>query len=209
MNNLGIYESKNFTDITDEDSLAYFEINVLGGVRLARHYFPAMLKRNWGRVIFVSSEAAAEVHPDMIHYGVTKTGQLVVSRGLAEMTKGTRVTVNSVLPGPTRSEAIVEFLQAGLHAERHPGAGREGAFREGPPDLADPAHGRRQRSGEPGCLSRQSACRRNERRSHPGRGRHLAWDSVTVLRQPASVELGRAISDLTDSFPNQTRSNRT
>jgi NAD(P)-dependent dehydrogenase (short-subunit alcohol dehydrogenase family) len=111
VNNLGIYESKNFTDITDEDWLRYFEINVLGGVRLARHYFPAMLKRNWGRVIFVSSEAAAEVHPDMIHYGVTKTGQLVVSRGLAEMTKGTRVTVNSVLPGPTRSEAIVEFLK--------------------------------------------------------------------------------------------------
>ena len=77
---------------------------------MARHYFPAMLKRNSGRVIFISSEAAAEVHPDMIHYGVTKTGQLVVARGLAEMTKGTRVTVNSVLPGPTRSEAIVGYL---------------------------------------------------------------------------------------------------
>jgi NAD(P)-dependent dehydrogenase (short-subunit alcohol dehydrogenase family) len=112
VNNLGTYESKNFADISDEDWLQYFEINLLGGVRLARHYFPAMLKRNWGRVIFVSSEAAAEVHPDMIHYGMTKTGQVVVSRGLAEMTKGTRVTVNSVLPGPTRSEAIVEFLQS-------------------------------------------------------------------------------------------------
>lgn len=112
VNNLGIYESKNFGDITDDDWLRYFEINLLGGIRLARHYFPGMLKRNWGRVIFVSSEAAAEVHPDMIHYGVTKTGQLVVSRGLAEMTKGTRVTVNSVLPGPTRSEAIVGFLQS-------------------------------------------------------------------------------------------------
>jgi NAD(P)-dependent dehydrogenase (short-subunit alcohol dehydrogenase family) len=111
VNNLGIYESKNFTDITDDDWLHYFEVNLLGGIRLARHYFPAMLRRNWGRVIFVSSEAAAEVHADMIHYGVTKTGQLVVSRGLAEMTKGTKVTVNSVLPGPTRSEAIVEFLQ--------------------------------------------------------------------------------------------------
>jgi NAD(P)-dependent dehydrogenase (short-subunit alcohol dehydrogenase family) len=112
VNNLGIYESKAFTDITDEDWLHYFEVNLLGGIRLARHYFSAMLRRNWGRVIFVSSEAAAEVHPDMIHYGVTKTGQLVVSRGLAEMTKGTRVTVNSVLPGPTRSEAIVGFLQS-------------------------------------------------------------------------------------------------
>ena len=96
VNNLGIYESKDFTDITDEDWLHYFEVNLLGGIRLARHYFPAMLKRNSGRVIFVSSEAAAEVHPDMIHYGVTKTGQVVVARGLAEMTKGTRVTVNSV-----------------------------------------------------------------------------------------------------------------
>jgi NAD(P)-dependent dehydrogenase (short-subunit alcohol dehydrogenase family) len=111
VNNLGIYESKNFADISDEEWLRYFEVNLLGGIRLARHYLPGMLKRNWGRVIFVSSEAAAETHPDMIHYGVTKTGQLVVSRGLAEMTKGTSVTVNSVLPGPTRSEAIVGYLQ--------------------------------------------------------------------------------------------------
>jgi NAD(P)-dependent dehydrogenase (short-subunit alcohol dehydrogenase family) len=112
VNNLGIYESKAFADISDADWLRYFEVNLLSGVRLARHYFPAMLERDWGRVIFVSSEAAAEVHADMIHYGVTKTAQLVVSRGLAEMTKGTRVTVNSVLPGPTRSEAIVGFMQS-------------------------------------------------------------------------------------------------
>jgi NAD(P)-dependent dehydrogenase (short-subunit alcohol dehydrogenase family) len=111
VNNLGIFESKNFTDISDAEWLRYFEVNLLGGIRLARHYFPAMLERNWGRVIFISSEAAAETHPDMIHYGVTKTGQLVVSRGLAEMTKGTRVTVNSILPGPTRSEGVVGFLQ--------------------------------------------------------------------------------------------------
>ncbi|HEY0256985.1 MAG TPA: SDR family oxidoreductase [Candidatus Methylacidiphilales bacterium] len=111
VNNLGIYESKDFAEITDADWLHYFEVNLLGGIRLARHYFPAMLKRNSGRIIFISSEAAAEVHPDMIHYGVTKTGQVVVARGLAEMTKGTRVTVNSVLPGPTRSEAIVDFLK--------------------------------------------------------------------------------------------------
>lgn len=111
VNNLGIYESRNFTDITDREWLRYFEINLLGGIRLSRHYFPGMLERNSGRIIFISSEAAAETHPDMIHYGVTKTGQLAVSRGLAEMTKGTNVTVNSVLPGPTRSEAIVEFLR--------------------------------------------------------------------------------------------------
>jgi len=111
VNNLGIFESKNFGDISDEEWLRYFEVNLLGSIRLARHYFPAMLKQNWGRVIFVSSEAAAQTHSDMIHYGVTKTGQLVVSRGLAEMTKGTKVTVNSILPGPTRSEGVVGFLQ--------------------------------------------------------------------------------------------------
>jgi NAD(P)-dependent dehydrogenase (short-subunit alcohol dehydrogenase family) len=112
VNNLGIYESKNFADISDEDWLRYFEVNLLGGIRLARHYFPRMLKRNSGRVIFVSSEAGAETHPDMIHYGVTKTSQVVVARGLAEMTKGTKVTVNSVLPGPTRSEANDVFIQS-------------------------------------------------------------------------------------------------
>jgi NAD(P)-dependent dehydrogenase (short-subunit alcohol dehydrogenase family) len=111
VNNLGIYESKKFTDISDADWLRCFEINLLGGIRLARHYFPGMLRRNWGRVIFVSSEAGAETHPDMIHYGVTKTGQVVVARGLAEMTKGTNVTVNSILPGPTRSEANDGFIQ--------------------------------------------------------------------------------------------------
>src|SRR5271156_1641059 len=111
INNLGIYEAKAFGDITDEDWLRYFEINLLGGIRLSRHYLPRMFSKDWGRIIFISSEAAAETHPDMIHYGVTKTGQLVVSRGLAETTKGTGVTVNSVLPGPTRSEAIVDYLQ--------------------------------------------------------------------------------------------------
>ena len=111
VNNLGIYESKSFVDITDEDWLRYFEVNLLSGIGLSRHYFPFMIGRNWGRVIFVSSEVGAETHPDMIHYGVTKTGQLAVSRGLAEMTKGTNVTVNAVLPGPTRSEANAGFIQ--------------------------------------------------------------------------------------------------
>ena len=127
VNNLGIYESKDFAEITDEDWFHYFEVNLLGGIRLARHYFPAMLKRNSGRVIFISSEAAAEVHPDMIHYGVTKTGQVVVARGLAEMTKGTAVTVNSVLPGPTRSEAIDAYLKTRVS---NPNASREEIERE-------------------------------------------------------------------------------
>ena len=127
VNNLGIYESKSFVDITDERWLHYFEINLLGGIRLARHYLPIMVKQNWGRVIFVSSEAGAETHPDMIHYGVTKTGQLAISRGLAEMTKGTRVTGNTVLPGPTRSEANEGFIQ-GMAST--PNATREQAEKE-------------------------------------------------------------------------------
>lgn len=127
INNLGIYESKSFVDISDDDWLRYFEVNLLGGIRLARHYFPQMLKRNTGRVIFISSEAGAETHPDMIHYGVTKTGQVVVSRGLAEMTKGTNVTVNTILPGPTRSEANDDFI---LSRASMPNATREQAERE-------------------------------------------------------------------------------
>jgi len=112
VNNLGIYEIKSFTDITDDDWRHYFEVNVLSGVRLARGYFPGMLKQNWGRIIFVSSESALVVPGPMIHYGMTKTAQLSISRGLAELTKGTKVTVNSVLPGPTRSEGIVGFLKS-------------------------------------------------------------------------------------------------
>jgi NAD(P)-dependent dehydrogenase (short-subunit alcohol dehydrogenase family) len=112
VNNLGIYEIKSFADISDEDWRNYFEINVLSGARLARHYFPGMLKQNWGRIIFISSESALVVPGPMIHYGMTKTAQLAISRGLAELTKGTKVTVNSVLPGPTRSEGIIGFLKS-------------------------------------------------------------------------------------------------
>jgi NAD(P)-dependent dehydrogenase (short-subunit alcohol dehydrogenase family) len=111
INNLGIYEPKNFVDITDADWLSIFETNVLSGVRLSRHYFPRMLQRDNGRVIFISSESAIMTPPEMIHYGVTKTSLLAISRGLAELTKGTDVTVNSVLPGPTHSEGIVVFLK--------------------------------------------------------------------------------------------------
>jgi NAD(P)-dependent dehydrogenase (short-subunit alcohol dehydrogenase family) len=111
INNLGVYEPKAFADITDADWLSIFETNVLSGVRLSRHYFPGMLKRNDGRVIFISSESGVMTPPEMIHYGVTKSSQLAISRGLAELTKGSAVTVNTVLPGPTRSEGIVEFLE--------------------------------------------------------------------------------------------------
>ena len=112
VNNLGIYELKPFTEINDADWLRYFETNVLSGVRLAREYFPGMLARNWGRIVFISSESGLMTPGAMIHYGVTKTAQLAVSRGLAELPRGSQVTVNSVLPGPTRSEGIVDFLRS-------------------------------------------------------------------------------------------------
>jgi NAD(P)-dependent dehydrogenase (short-subunit alcohol dehydrogenase family) len=112
VNNLGIYEIKPFAEVSDADWLRYFETNVLSGVRLAREYFPGMLERNWGRIIFISSESGLMTPGLMIHYGMTKTAQLAVSRGLAELTRGTKVTVNSVLPGPTRSEGIIDFLKS-------------------------------------------------------------------------------------------------
>jgi NAD(P)-dependent dehydrogenase (short-subunit alcohol dehydrogenase family) len=111
VNNLGIYEPKAFVDIPDEDWLRFFQVNVMSGVRLARQYLPGMLARNWGRLIFISSEAGIQTPPEMIHYGMTKSAQLAISRGLAETTKGTGVTVNTVMPGPTRSEGSAQFLR--------------------------------------------------------------------------------------------------
>ncbi len=111
INNAGYFVPKDFTDIPDEDWFNIFEVNVMSGVRLSRAYLPKMLEQNWGRIIFISSESAIMVPEEMIHYGVTKTAQLSVSRGLAELTKGTAVTVNSVLPGPTRSEGVDEFVK--------------------------------------------------------------------------------------------------
>ena len=112
VNNLGIYESKEFGEITDDDWRHFFEVNVLSGARLSRHYLPGMLARNWGRIIFISSESGVLVPPNMIHYGMTKTAQLAISRGLAATTKGTRVTVNTVLPGTTRSAGIEDFMRS-------------------------------------------------------------------------------------------------
>ncbi|OHV25018.1 MULTISPECIES: SDR family NAD(P)-dependent oxidoreductase [Rhizobium] len=111
VNNLGIYESKAFNDISDADWSHLFEVNVMSGVRLSRIYLPAMLERNWGRIIFISSESALAIPQDMIHYATTKTAQLSIARGLAQLTRGTNVTVNSVLPGPTRSDGIEAFLR--------------------------------------------------------------------------------------------------
>ncbi|MCE6988722.1 SDR family NAD(P)-dependent oxidoreductase [Dyadobacter sp. CY323] len=111
INNAGIFEPKPFVEITDEEWLKFFEVNVLSGVRLSRHFFPQMLAKDWGRIIFISSESAVNIPEEMIHYGTTKTAQLAVSRGLAELTKGTNVTVNTVMPGPTKSEGVAEFVK--------------------------------------------------------------------------------------------------
>jgi NAD(P)-dependent dehydrogenase (short-subunit alcohol dehydrogenase family) len=111
VNNLGIFEPKPFAEITDEDWLRFFEVNVLSGARLSRAYLPHMLRKNWGRVVFISSESAVNIPAEMIHYGVTKTAQIALARGLAEATAGTGVTVNSVLPGPTRSDGGEQFVR--------------------------------------------------------------------------------------------------
>ncbi len=110
VNNLGVYEPKPFEQITDGDWRAIIETNVMSGIRLSRHYLPRMKAANWGRIIFISSESAANIPVEMIHYGVTKTMQVALARGLAETTSGTAVTVNSVLAGPTRSEGVEKFV---------------------------------------------------------------------------------------------------
>src|SRR5258708_7866204 len=110
VNNLGIFEPKEFEQITDDDWRRFFEVNVLSGVRLSRHYIRPMKRRNWGRVVFISSESGLQIPVEMIHYGMTKTAQLAISRGLAETTAGTGVTVNAVLPGPTSSERVADFV---------------------------------------------------------------------------------------------------
>ncbi len=111
VNNLGIFEPKPFLEIPDSDWLRFFEVNVLSGVRLSRRYLPGMLEKNWGRVIFISSESAQQIPAEMIHYGMTKTAQVAVARGLAESVAGTGVTVNSILAGPTASEGVGDFVE--------------------------------------------------------------------------------------------------
>lgn len=111
VNNVGIFEVRAFTDTTDEDWLCFFQTNVMSGVRLSRHYLPPMMERNWGRIVFISSESGLNIPDEMIHYGMTKSAQLSIARGLAELTKGTSVTVNSVLPGPTYSEGVEQFVE--------------------------------------------------------------------------------------------------
>jgi NAD(P)-dependent dehydrogenase (short-subunit alcohol dehydrogenase family) len=112
INNLGIFEPKPFEEIPDADWRRFFDVNVLGGVRLARLYLPSMRQRDWGRIIFISSESGLHIPAEMVHYGVTKAAQIAAARGIAESVAGTAITVNSVLPGPTKSRGIVDFVEA-------------------------------------------------------------------------------------------------
>jgi NAD(P)-dependent dehydrogenase (short-subunit alcohol dehydrogenase family) len=112
VNNLGVYAPKPFQELTDTDWHEIIETNFFSGLRLSRTFLPGMLGKNWGRIIFISSESGVEIPTEMIHYGVTKTMQISLARGLAETTKGTGVTVNSVLPGPTRSEGVEKFVES-------------------------------------------------------------------------------------------------
>ena len=112
VNNVGIFEPKPFAEITDADWYRFFEINVMSGVRLARHYLTGMLKKNWGRILFVSSESGVQIPAEMVHYGVTKAAQIALARGIAESIAGTGVTTNSILPGPTESEGVAGFVEA-------------------------------------------------------------------------------------------------
>lgn len=112
INNVGIFEPKPFTEIPDEDWFRFFEVNVMSGVRLSRHYLPGMVKKNWGRILFISSESAVQIPVEMVHYGMTKTAQVAIARGIAESVAGTGVTVNSILAGPTESEGVGGFVEA-------------------------------------------------------------------------------------------------
>jgi NAD(P)-dependent dehydrogenase (short-subunit alcohol dehydrogenase family) len=112
VNNLGIFDAKPFEDIPDEEWSRFFDVNVLSGVRLSRLYLPGMRRVNWGRIMFISSESGVQIPGEMLHYGVTKTAQLGVSRGLAELTAGTGITVNAILPGPTRSRGVGDFVES-------------------------------------------------------------------------------------------------
>ena len=132
VNNVGYFEVKKFGDITDREWLDMFELNVMSGVRLTRALFPGMLERNWGRVVFIASEQSAKPNPDMLHYAMSKTAQVSIARGLAELTKGTGVTVNSVLVAPTWSEGVEIFLEKMAPAAGKTVAEMRTAYFEGP-----------------------------------------------------------------------------
>ncbi len=120
VNNVGIFEPKPFAEIPDADWYRFFEVNVMSGVRLSRHYLAGMLKRKWGRIIFISSESAVQIPAEMVHYGMTKTAQVAIARGIAESVPGTGITVNSILAGPTESEGVGAFVEAMAKQQNKP-----------------------------------------------------------------------------------------
>jgi NAD(P)-dependent dehydrogenase (short-subunit alcohol dehydrogenase family) len=128
VNNLGIFKPTPFFEISDQEWQQFFDVNVMSGVRLSRFYLPKLLAKNWGRIVFISSESALNIPTEMIQYGFTKTAQLAIARGLAETTAGTGVTVNSVLPGPTRSEGVEGFVQNLATAQKLSAAEVEASF---------------------------------------------------------------------------------
>ncbi|HLJ90165.1 MAG TPA: SDR family oxidoreductase [Candidatus Angelobacter sp.] len=130
VNNVGIFEPKPFAEIPDADWLRFFEVNVMSGVRLSRHYLPGMRQKNWGRILFISSESGVQIPAEMIHYGMTKTAQIAIARGIAETLVGTGVTVNSILPGPTASEGVDGFVEAMSKQQNKSKAEIEKAFFE-------------------------------------------------------------------------------
>jgi NAD(P)-dependent dehydrogenase (short-subunit alcohol dehydrogenase family) len=130
VNNVGIFEPKPFAEIPDADWYRLFEINVMSGVRLSRHHLAGMLERNWGRILFISSESGVQIPPEMVHYGMTKTAEIAVARGIAESVAGTGVTVNSILAGPTESEGVGAFVEAMAKQENKSKADVEKQFFE-------------------------------------------------------------------------------
>ncbi len=128
VNNVGVYAPRSFEEISDAEWMRYFETNVMSGIRLSRHYLAGMLAKNWGRIIFISSESAIQVPAEMIDYGMTKAAQLAVSRGLAERARGTGITVNCILPGPTRSEGLDAFVRGRARERGVPEADAEKDF---------------------------------------------------------------------------------
>jgi NAD(P)-dependent dehydrogenase (short-subunit alcohol dehydrogenase family) len=112
VNNVGIFDVKPFAEIPDAEWFRFFEVNVMSGVRLSRHYLTGMREKNWGRILFISSESAVQIPVEMIHYGMTKTAQVAIARGIAESIAGTGITINSILPGPTDSEGVGTFVES-------------------------------------------------------------------------------------------------